>query len=75
MSGVAGLELAAVTAMVVTYAFEKKSPWFILGFAASCQMASVFSFMQDAWPFGIAEMGWSFAAFRRWLDTMKEKTG
>ena len=28
--------LFAVTAMLVTYALEKHSPWFILGFALAC---------------------------------------
>jgi len=30
--------LFAVTAMLVTYALEKRSPWFILGFTFSCLM-------------------------------------
>ena len=33
--------LFAVTAMVVCYAFEKRSHWFILGFAGACALGSV----------------------------------
>ncbi len=58
--------LVAVTAMLVTYALEKRSPWFVLAFAASCVMGSVYGFLQGAWPFGIVEAVWSVVAARRW---------
>lgn len=60
--------LIAVTAMLVTYALEKRSRWFILGFAASCVLGSAYGFMQGAWPFGLVEGVWSVVAFRRWLQ-------
>ena len=34
--------LFAVTAMLVCYALEKRSPWFILAFALSCALGSVY---------------------------------
>jgi hypothetical protein len=58
--------LLAVTAMLVTYALESKSPWFILAFALACAMASVYGFLQGAWPFGLVEAVWSGVAVRRW---------
>ena len=58
--------LFAVTAMLVTYALEKRSPWFILAFAASCLMGSVYGFLQGAWPFGLVEAVWSVVAALRW---------
>jgi hypothetical protein len=58
--------LFAVTAMLVTYALEKKSPWFILAFAASCLLGSAYGFLQGAWPFGIVEALWAAIAARRW---------
>ena len=42
--------LFAVTAMVVCYALERRSPWFILAFAVSCILGSVYGFLQGAWP-------------------------
>jgi len=33
--------LVAVTAMLVTYALEQRSHWFILAFAVSCGLGSV----------------------------------
>jgi len=58
--------LFAVTAMMVCYALEKKSPWFILAFSASCLLASAYGFLQGAWPFGIVEAVWAVVAVRRW---------
>ncbi|HYL11295.1 MAG TPA: hypothetical protein VEU31_11190 [Candidatus Acidoferrales bacterium] len=58
--------LFAVTAMLVCYAFEKRSPWFILGFAVACALGAVYGFLQGAWPFGIVETVWSLVAARRW---------
>ena len=58
--------LVAVTAMLVCYAYEQRSPWFILAFAAACAMGSTYGFLQGAWPFGGVEAIWSLVALRRW---------
>lgn len=58
--------LFAVTAMLLTYALEDRSPWFVLGFAASCALGSVYGFLQGAWPFGLVEAIWAVVALRRW---------
>jgi hypothetical protein len=58
--------LLAVTAMLVTYALEKRSPWFILAFAGACVLGSAYGFLQGAWPFGIIEAVWAGVAFRRY---------
>jgi hypothetical protein len=58
--------LIAVTLMLVFYTLERRSTWFILGFAAACVLASAYGFLQGAWPFGIVEAIWSGVAFRRW---------
>jgi len=58
--------LFAVTAMLVFYALEKRSSWFILAFAGSCALGSVYGFLQGAWPFGLVECVWSVVALRRW---------
>ena len=58
--------LFAVTAMLVCYALENRSPWFILAFAGSCALGSVYGFLQGAWPFGLVEAVWSVVAVRRW---------
>ena len=36
--------LLAVTAMLVFYALEYRSPWFILAFSGSCVLASTYDF-------------------------------
>ena len=66
MNGLTAFGLLAVTAMLVTYALEKRSPWFILAFAASCALGSAYGFLQGAWPFGVVEAIWSVVAIRRW---------
>ena len=58
--------LFAVSAMLVCYACEKRSEWFILAFAASCLLGSAYGFLQGAWPFGIVEAIWSVVALLRW---------
>ena len=58
--------LLAVTVMVACYALEKRHPLFILAFAVSCVLASIYGFLQGAWPFGIVEALWSAIAARRW---------
>ncbi len=58
--------LFAVTAMLVCYALEQRSPWFVLAFAASCALGSVYGFLQGAWPFGLVEGVWAGVALRRW---------
>lgn len=58
--------LFAVTLMLVTYALERRSAWFILAFAGACVLASVYGFLQGAWPFGVVEAIWSLVALERW---------
>jgi len=58
--------LFAVTAMLVCYTFEERSPGFVLGFAVACGLGSVYGFFQGAWPFGIVEAVWALVALRRW---------
>jgi hypothetical protein len=58
--------LVAVSAMLVCYALETRSPWYVLGFAGACALGSVYGFLQGAWPFGVVEAIWSFVALRRW---------
>jgi hypothetical protein len=50
--------LFAVTAMLVCYALEDRSHWFILAFAGACALGSLYGFLQGAWPFGIVEAIW-----------------
>jgi len=59
--------LFAVAAMLICYAFEDRSHWFIIGFALACLLASLYGFFQGAWPFGLIELIWSLVAMRRWM--------
>jgi len=58
--------LFAVSAMLVCYALEHRSRWFILAFAGACVLASIYGFSQGAWPFGLVEAVWALVAVGRW---------
>jgi hypothetical protein len=58
--------LFSVTAMLIFYALEDHSSWYILGFAVACALGSVYGFLQGAWPFGVVEAVWALVAVRRW---------
>ena len=59
MDGLTLFGLAAVSAMLVSYALEARSRWWILVFAGSCVAGSAYGFLQGAWPFGLVEGIWS----------------
>jgi hypothetical protein len=67
MNGLTAFGLFAVTAMLITYALESRSHWFVLAFAASCWMGSLYGFLQGAWPFGVVEAIWGLVAVWRWF--------
>jgi hypothetical protein len=52
--------------MLITYALEERSAWFVLAFALSCLLGSTYGFLQGAWPFELVEAVWSGIALRRW---------
>jgi len=66
MDGLTLFGVFAVSAMLLCYAMEDRSPWWVLGFALSCVAGSVYGFLQGAWPFGLLEGVWSLVAGRRW---------
>jgi hypothetical protein len=66
MNPLSAFGLFAVSAMMISYALESRSRWFILAFSASCVLGSIYGFLQGAWPFGIVEGVWSLVALRRW---------
>ena len=58
--------LVAVASMLAFYALEDRSAWFVLAFAGACALASIYGFLQGAWPFGIVEAIWAGVALQRW---------
>jgi hypothetical protein len=58
--------LFSVSSMLVFYALERRSRWYILAFAGARLLASLDGFLQGAWPFGLVEFVWMFVALRRW---------
>jgi hypothetical protein len=68
MDALTAFGLFAVTAMLVCYALEDRSHWFVLAFAGSCALGSAYGFLQGAWPFGLVEGIWTVVALRRWIQ-------
>jgi hypothetical protein len=59
--------LLAVSLMLISYALEDRSTFFVFAFAISCLMGSAYGFLQGAWPFGVVEVIWAAVALQRWL--------
>jgi hypothetical protein len=74
MNALAAFGLFAVTAMVVCYALEQRHRSFILLFAFSCLLGSLYGFLQGAWPFGLVELVWSGIAAGKWWSGRTPKT-
>ena len=68
MDTLAAFGLFAVTAMLVCYALEDRSHWYVLAFAGACALGSAYGFLQGAWPFGLVEAIWALVALRRWAQ-------
>ncbi len=63
--------LFAVTAMLVAYALEDRSVWFVFAFAAACALAAIYGFLIGAWPFALVEGIWSLVAFRKGMRRLR----
>jgi hypothetical protein len=66
MSGIELFGFAAVTAMVIAYALEDRSPALVLVFAIACLGAAAYAVLIRSWPFAVVELVWSAIAFHRW---------
>ncbi len=71
MSPLTAFGLFAVTAMLVAYALEARSPWATLGFAGACALGSAYGFLQGAWPFGLVEGVWAVVAVLKWRTRLR----
>ena len=65
MHWVTAYGVVALTFMMVMYALERRSRWFVLAFAAGCAASSAYGFLSGAWPFGVVEAVWACLAARR----------
>jgi hypothetical protein len=60
--------VVSVGAMLLTYALEHRSRWFVLAFALACRSSAVYGWLADAWPFTVVEVIWGFVALRRFVE-------
>jgi len=61
--------LCAVTFMMTMYALERRGRLYVVAFAAGCLLSSAYGFLSGAWPFGVAEIVWSYIAWQRFRLT------
>jgi hypothetical protein len=71
MDALTAYGLVSVSLMLLFYGLEERSANYVLLFAVSCVLASVYGFLQGAWPFGMVEAIWALVALRRWLTRLK----
>lgn len=69
MDALTSFGLVAVTFMLICYAMERRSHWWIFGFAVACALGSIYGFLQGAWPFGVVEAIWAMVALGRWYKS------
>lgn len=63
----------AVTFMMLMYAFERRGPLFVAGFALGCALSSLYGFLSGAWPFGFVEAIWCVIAVRRASEAYRDR--
>ncbi len=68
MDGLTLFGASAVTVMLIAYALERRSPWWILVFAAACAASALYGWLAGTWPFAVVEGIWSVVALGRWWD-------
>ena len=73
MDGLTLFGLFAVSSMLITYALEARSHWFVLAFACACALGSTYGFLQGAWPFGVVEAIWALVALRRFAQALQRR--
>ncbi|HEX7532029.1 MAG TPA: hypothetical protein VF340_02210 [Methyloceanibacter sp.] len=61
----------ATSLMLLCYALEDRSPWYIVGFAVACALSGVYAVLQGAWPFAIVEGVFTIVALRRFAMRLK----
>ena len=55
----------AVSIMMLSYAFEARSKWYVLLFAAASAATALYSGLAEVYPIMVVEAIWSAIAFRR----------
>jgi hypothetical protein len=63
----------AVSVMLLSYALERRSPWWVFAFALACVASSLYGWLAGTWPFGVVEGVWAVVAFHRWYKLRVEK--
>ena len=66
--------LIAALLMLLAYALEEISHWFVIVFAAACVLGAIYEFLVSAWPFGVVLALWAVVAYWRWHRRRRKAT-
>ena len=66
VNGITAFGACAVTVMLLAYALEDRSKWWVLIFAAACAASSLYGWLAGTWPFGVVEAIWAGVALTRY---------
>ena len=64
----------AVAIMLLAYALEQRSSWWVLVFSLACAASSLYGWLAGTWSFGVVEGVWALVALRRrWVRRLQGK--
>ncbi|QDU61592.1 hypothetical protein Pan216_24530 [Planctomycetes bacterium Pan216] len=63
----------SVSFMVLFYALESRSAWFVFAFGCTCVSSAIYAALIGSWPFAAVETIWSVVAFTRWYRAWTSK--
>jgi hypothetical protein len=65
--------LLSVGAMLLFYALEDRSPWFVLAFALASWSSALYAWFAGAWPFTAVELIWGLVAVSRFRGRVRSR--
>ena len=67
--------VAVLSLMMLMYALEGRSRYFIAAFAVGCALSSSYGFLSGTWPFGVVEAIWCVVALHRFRTAAASTRG
>lgn len=64
----------AVAMMLISYALESRSRWFVALFAVGCGLSAIYALLVEAYPFLAVEAVWAGVAWRRFSTRSRRES-
>ena len=75
MSALTLFGLATALTMLVSYALERRSHWWVLAFFGACCLGATYGFLADAWPLGVLAAAWALITLAKWVKLTESWAG